>query len=771
MSQTISQILSKYGGFEKAFWASYSVNFTTLDFLLKKDFKQIMNPHYLHLICDGNQLDESISKIYDDRKDMSKLSKLQEYCTISPQFAAGSFHPKILLFASQDKLLIIVSSANATPSGILSNQDLIGLFYYDDDHFENNREICSLFQYLRSYDGWGEEAREDFNVIEESFDFLKEDIQSDRVLTIPNEDDLFSQIIKGLPDAKIQNINIFSPFFDDNYAAISKIADHFKVPVHIFSPQKEFHTVRKDSLPRNVQFYHSGTEINKSFHAKFYDFNCGNDSVVYWGSANCSYSGLLSPDRNYEFLIKCQMSKEEIHSLWGSLSNKKESSVEYGRQADQGSNKHHNHVIRIKKISTKDDGFAIQLDKPLVENASLKGIISNGSVVDFTIISVKGDVVHATCEESGLILLYVEEDKKRISNLTYINNPFAIQARVSGKQYTSDFDPQNIRDAKAVNLAFGYFNLKLPTPKINNPNPVLSRKGFWRLEQFKSRSRLSRIINLDSFIKQRVIKFKEKNDSENFPDDGKKKRSKSNSQPISIVKIITRETNKLLKNIILIVKEKKTDEIETSRWLHGIDILNYYILNYIDETNNVHLDIEEIINLMLNTSRISTWIICHLINNSEDHKERVELIRTIQDILIGVSIYRYLLTKRFSTAIHPTKKDIEHLVMIKRAIHLRHLNNEKFPGFTIVSEHSQLTYEDVLAKLSHLVIGKKTIEILNRKKIAKITGLNDIQVFTGKIGSLLFIKKSGIHMKLETILGEEKTFTTAAPLTLERIII
>jgi len=137
MSQTFSQILSEYDGFEKAFWASYSINFSTLDFLIKKDFKQIMNPHYLHLICDGNQLDESISKVSEDSKDMSKLSKLQEYCTISPQFTDGAFHPKILLFSSKTKLLIIVSSANATPSGILSNQDLIGTYYYANDHLES----------------------------------------------------------------------------------------------------------------------------------------------------------------------------------------------------------------------------------------------------------------------------------------------------------------------------------------------------------------------------------------------------------------------------------------------------------------------------------------------------------------------------------------------------------------------------------------------------------------------------------------------------------
>ena len=118
MSRTISQILNEYGGFDKAFWATYSVDFNTLDFLLKKDFKQIMTHCYFHLICDGDKLDETIAVIYNDRKDLSKLLKLQEYCTISPQFTEGAFHPKVLVFASEKSLLIIVSSANATPGSV-----------------------------------------------------------------------------------------------------------------------------------------------------------------------------------------------------------------------------------------------------------------------------------------------------------------------------------------------------------------------------------------------------------------------------------------------------------------------------------------------------------------------------------------------------------------------------------------------------------------------------------------------------------------------------
>lgn len=762
MSQTISQILDEYTGFSKAFWASYSVNFTTLVFLLKKDFKQMMMPHYLHFICDGQQLDESIAKIYDEKKNISKLSRLQEYCTISPQFTEGAFHPKILLFTAETKLLFVVSSANATPSGILSNQDLIGTFYYDEDHQENRNEVAALFQYMRSYEGWGLEAREDFKIVEESFGFLQEDLPTDNVLVIPNQDNLFSQITKGLPAAKMHHINIFSPFFDAGYAAISEFYDRFNVPVNIFSPQKEFQTDRTVNLPSNIKFYQSGTEINKIFHAKFYEFNYGDESIVYWGSANCSYSGLLSPDRNYEFLIRCQMSKEEIHSLWGSLGDKSESSVEYGHEDDQKDDLEDKPVVQIKGISVTEDGFVIQLNEPFMEDAVLKGIISNGTVVDFTILAVKGDVVHAACEENGLVILYIAKDQKRISNLIYINNPFALKNRVAGRQASSDFDPQNIKSSKAVTQAFGYFNLKQPKQKSGSSGSAISRKGFWRLSQFKSRSRLSRIINLESFIKQRVIKLKEKNDRENIEDDD---RRSAPTPPKSMIHVVTRETNALLKNIGLIVKEKKVPEIEISKWLQGIDILNYYVLNYFDEISELPKDNTEMTKLLLNISRISTWIIHNLLDDSEDHSERVELIRSIQDISLGLMIYNLLLAQKFSRGMRTKDNAAEYILSIEKALFLRHVTIEKFPELKIVSEHSQLTYEDVLGKLFHLTVAKKAIEVLNRGKISSLVGSDKVLAFSSKVDVLLFIRDVGSNMDLETILGEEKQFTHTAPLT------
>lgn len=772
MNKTFSQILSEYHGFEKAFWATYSVNFSTLDFLIKKDFKQVMNPHYLHLICDGNQLDESIAKVNEDNKNLLKLLKLQEYCTISPQLTDGAFHPKILLFTSKTKLLFIVSSANATPSGILSNQDLISTFYYDEEHLENMYEVVSLFQYLRSFDGWGDEAREDLNIIEEDFNFLKDDLTSDNILTIPGNEPLISKIIKGLPNDKIQHVNIFSPFFDDNYSAITHIADYFKVPVNVFSPLKDFFTTKKEKLSPHVKFYHSDSQLKKTFHAKFYEFNYGNDSIVYWGSANCSYSGLLNSNRNYEFLIKCQMSKEEIYQLWGTLDIKEEGNVEYGQQPNENNDLNNKPAIYIKGITASEEDFTIHLNKQLNKNTVIKGIINNGTIVDFKITSKNGEIIKAACDEKGLVVLYLEQDNEKISNFIYINNPYALQARITGKQDTPNLNPKEINNSKvAATQAFGFFNLEKDKNKRTNLNPEMSRNGFWRLPRFKSRTHLSRIINLESFVKQRVIKLKEKNDNENPNESAKTEKSQITNQPKNLLDSFTRETNKLLKNINLLVKEKRLSEIEISRWLQGIDIINYYILNYLDEIEQLPHDIKEFIDLFTNISRISSWVLTNLLDDTEQNKERIELIKTVQDVLLGFSIYNLLYSQRFTTSKLSANKNDKFIANIKRTLYLQHIISNKFPEFEKASEHSQLTYEAVMRKLPNLKRATKTIEILNNKKINKLKDIETVDVYSNKMEPLLLININGNQMNLETILGDLKRFTANAPLTKQNILI
>lgn len=754
MSQTISQILSDYGGFEKAFWATYSVSFTTLEFLLKKDFKHVMPKGYLHVICDGSQLDESIAKAYDEKKNLVSLAKLQEYCTIQPQFATGAFHPKILAFTSPDQLLFIVSSANATPSGILSNQDLIGIFYYDREYLENEKTVHALFQYIRGLDGWGVEAKEDFDIVAKDHSFLDEPLSTDNVLTIPNTESLFTQIIKELPDEhELNEINVFSPFFDEYYEAISAIENQFNTTLNIFSPQKEFNTARKEKLSNRTNFYRSDNLLNRSFHAKFYEFKYEGESVVFWGSANCSFSGLLSSNRNYEFLIKSHMSHQEVNSLWGSLESKEESTVEYECQFEETNKLKSQPSIYITKILTNNQSYVVLLDK-VVTTETFVGIFSNGTSMELPIQAIEGESVIINRNQDGLISLFVAYEQERVSNLIYINNPFAIATRIAGKQDTPTPDSKDITESQAVTSAFGYFNLDLPKKtSVNKPSP-LSLRGFWRLSQFRSRSTFSRVINLDYFLNNRIIRYKEKEDDEEVLEHQRERKSNTKSKDNILKKIVT-ETNTLLKNIQLLIRKKKEGEIDSHKWIEGINRVNIFVLNYFDDLEELPRNLKEIGTVLYNISIISTWITKNLIEDNEEYQNSVELIRTVQDLFLGIFLYRMLLIQKYSYSYKQSDEELEQVDMIKRAFYLRYIVSKKLSSFGKTSEHSQLTYKDVLHKLHNPMVRSATNDILNRGDISKIKGLGDVFVYENEEDSFLFSRKRD-YLYCETLLGEKK---------------
>lgn len=771
MSKTISQILSEYGGFEKAFWATYSISFTTLEFLLKKDFKHVMPQGYLHVICDGSQLDESIAKTYDERKNLLSLAKLQEYCTIVPQFANGAFHPKILAFTSPEKLLFIVSSANATPSGILSNQDLIGIYYYDRDYVENQKTVYALFQYIRGFDGWGIEAKEDFNIVANDHSFLQETLSTDSVLTIPNTESLFTQIIKELPSKdNVKEVNVFSPFFDDNYEAVSAIENQFNTTLNIFSPQKEFNTARKEKLSGNTRFFRSDTLLNRSFHAKFYEFKYESESVVFWGSANCSFSGLLSSSRNYEVLLKSHMSHTEVQSIWGSLESKEESAVEYECQFEDVDKHKSKPRIYITKVLTNDQFYIVHLDKEITTETFV-GIFSNGASMELSIQKVDGEGVAIGRDQEGLISIYVANEQKRVSNLIYINNPFAIASRIAGIQENPNPEPKDAIESQAVTSAFGYFNLDLPKKTSVNKSSPLSLRGFWRLSQFKSRSTFSKVINLEYFLNNRIIRYKEKDDDENVPEHQKGRKITPNSKDNILKKIIT-ETNTVLKNIkllvseknegetdqykwILVHKKKKEGEIDPYKWIEGINRVNIFVLNFFDEIQEFPRDLKEIGTVLHNISIISSWITKNFIETNEEYRNCIELMRTIQDLFLGIFIYKMLLIQTYSYSYKQSDEELEQAAMIKRAFFLRHIVNKKMSLFGETSEHSRLTYKDVLYKLHNPKIRSATIEILNRGDIAKIKELGDVCVYENQEDSFLFARKSD-YLYCETLLGENK---------------
>jgi len=450
------------------------------------------------------------------------------------------------------------------------------------------------------------------------------------------------------------------------------------------------------------------------------------------------------------------MSKEDVYRLWGNFDNKKPCNVEYGVKPKHIDDEPVDKEICIKEVFLEDSCLIISLDQPL-NDASISGITYNGLVLDIKILSSKKNRVEASYEVKNLVALFVERDSKKISNIIYINNPVSISERIIGHGDAKEFDPTK-NDAKSITVAFGFFNLEKPTQKGTVKKSPLLHKGFWRLPHYSRRSGLSGIISLEEFIKTRVVRFKDNKDEDNFDQDQTKKKTDKRKKdfPPLIQKVI-RETEKLLKNISIIVKDKKQNQIDIARWLKGLDILNFFILKHLAENDELP-EISKLSTLLLNASRISSWVTLCLLEDVESNHDRLELIRCVQNLFLTVAIYQMIFHDQFFSKIGNNIEEDENIIRIKKALYLRHIVNDKFPKGIVTSEHSQLTTGDLCDKLPSIKAARKTATFLRNNSVHSIVGLEEVIVFENKIEPMLYTGKLGPNLRLQTMLGDEKLF-------------
>lgn len=360
MSETFSHILSGFSGFDCAFWASYSVQFSAIDFLIKKDLSKVMNPCSVHVICDGQQYHSEIEKAVKSIRGNDTIEKIQEYCTFSTMWPEGAFHPKILLLANQESILSIVSSANLTSSGVLSNQDMVASYYYSEGSKEHEEMLSGIYQYLNSFDGWIGKAKEDLENLGQQFKFLSTEYQNQSFFSIPQNNSLFEQIKGSVSKGELKSIKIFSPFYDDELKAVSVFKEEYSVPVECFVPDSKIIVTSEKKLSESVSFYGEDALSKPTFHAKMYAFDYGEYLDVFWGSANCTYSGLLSSNRNYEYLVRTKLYPEEMYSLWG-IQEAKELIPRYCAKDEKKTNENTHPCYELKSSQVQGDKIFIDV--------------------------------------------------------------------------------------------------------------------------------------------------------------------------------------------------------------------------------------------------------------------------------------------------------------------------------------------------------------------------------------------------------------------------
>jgi hypothetical protein len=95
------------------------------DYCMEK-FGCLHRNNNITVLIDWGCYDELLAGTLRDRPNLANIRYL-----LQPITAKRVFHPKVFLFADEDKGSLLIGSANATRPGLTSNAELVGVFHYE----------------------------------------------------------------------------------------------------------------------------------------------------------------------------------------------------------------------------------------------------------------------------------------------------------------------------------------------------------------------------------------------------------------------------------------------------------------------------------------------------------------------------------------------------------------------------------------------------------------------------------------------------------------
>jgi HKD family nuclease len=681
---------------------------------------------------------------------LSKLQHMQAYCTISSQFVERSFHPKILFLASHDSMLVFISSANATSSGILSNQDLIGSFSSSDARSEIRPEIVSVYNYLRSFDGWSTSAADELNTLAEHFPLLLTTQPSSDVMTIPASESLLTQMSKRQSTRKgLKQINVFTPFLDPMLDAVLKVNQEFEVPVNVISPQKEFIAARSDSLPGDISFYKSSGNGKSTFHAKCYEFEYDEESILYWGSANCSFSGLISKKRNAEILVRSKTTKEYVYELWGSLDADQAQEVRYvdAKPEDTDGPKHPD--VKLLSAAIEGDHIRIICQDPVTNGVIILQLI-NGAKEEVELQSKTITEHLIKCPKSNPIVVFIEYGGHPISNKLFLNHPSRIANRLENPGSSGDNNTTKTDSDGTIESVFGMFNVKSPPKSSHSAKPegtYISRR-FWTMPHYRQTLGFRSFDGVREFINRRAQAHRVRRDKENDDDGQGSKRSKQSSdhpRAVSDLSRMHRGAGRLMKGLYKYEAVESFKLIDLNRWFQGLDGLNQLLLEHLDETHFPR-DYDKYHQLLYYLSSISAWMIDKDTSEIEGIEYSLDIIMNIQDLYLVLSIYKYLCPGRRKVSARETE-----ILEIKRALYYRFIVSNKARDVQPSVDHREMILENFIDDLFLPRIAIEAKFILESKDLELLRDLPEVELVLWKDRQFLVLRQDKGKMILESI--------------------
>lgn len=246
---------------------------------------------------------------------------------LHPVDVPGVFHPKIVLLTSATRGRLIIGSANFTRPGLTSNAELAAVYDFKKANQEEFRSLFhSTFQFLWNINTeWpSRNLRSNLQEIARECEWIANPVNDDaapaRLFT--NIDEALLEQLAALAGPDIQSAAVVAPYFDESPALMKQIllrtgAQKLKLYTQngrtTLSADWLRHELVKDGTVEVYLCDYSETERNQPLHGKLLALTSPTQTVVTYGSANCTTPALLKTAKqgNVECMVACILSPQQ----------------------------------------------------------------------------------------------------------------------------------------------------------------------------------------------------------------------------------------------------------------------------------------------------------------------------------------------------------------------------------------------------------------------------------------------------------------------------
>ena len=289
----IRDILKKAEGYEYALLTSFNYDFT----FFERDLLPILwsrRIQKISLFVDADQLAESVQAVHHGS------CALGRNYMISPIRVPGAFHPKVILLLGRQRAKVIIASANLTISGYFHNGEVFSEIDFDNQHPEGLGAILDTVLFFEQLFSRSHQLDQQlFEEIKSLLYYGKTYVASDRHVLTNMERPLLEQIRELCPEA--QRIDIAVPYYDNQLAALTEIHSAYPdAELHIYLQNRKcriskqaLNTIPDIKLHIYQEFVANEKARPRFFHGKAMCFSGVKESLIVFGSANCTASALL----------------------------------------------------------------------------------------------------------------------------------------------------------------------------------------------------------------------------------------------------------------------------------------------------------------------------------------------------------------------------------------------------------------------------------------------------------------------------------------------